>query len=74
MQDAHDRMHLDDPGVIRRTVFVDSGSIKPIDFNITRAQQERLFLTGQEAANKFLDGWNFKEYLKAGRKDSPSSL
>jgi NTE family protein len=66
MQQAHDMLHLEDPAVVKRTIFVDSGKIKPTDFGITRAQQTRLFNTGSAAAEKFLAHWDFARYKKMG--------
>lgn len=62
MQGAHDRMHLDDPSGLRRTMFVDSSVVNPTDFGITRSQQQQLFENGQTAAKKFLDNWDFASY------------
>ena len=64
MQEAHDRMHLEDPCVVRRTIFVDSASVKTTDFDITRAQQNKLFQTGHKAALQFLSSWSFEAYLR----------
>jgi NTE family protein len=68
MQQAHDMMHLEDPSVIRRTMFVDSGTIKPTDFGITRAEQHQLYESGQRAATKFLASWSFADFKNASAK------
>jgi len=57
-------MHLEDPCVVRRTIFVDSASVKTTDFDITRAQQNKLFQTGHKAALQFLSSWSFEAYLR----------
>ncbi len=62
MQQAHDMMHLQDPSVVRRTIFVDSGQIKPTDFGITKAQQQYLYESGRHGATKFLANWSFTDY------------
>jgi NTE family protein len=62
MQAAHDAEHLEDPAVIRRTIFVDSGTIKPTDFNLTKAQQHHLYDSGQTAATKFLADFRSADY------------
>lgn len=54
MMNGHDRMHLDDPGVVDRTIFVDTNDVSPINFALTATEKERLFATGERAANQFL--------------------
>jgi NTE family protein len=49
-----DRYHLDDEGVTARTVFVDTDSIRSVDFGITPEQQQLLFANGRKAATSFL--------------------
>ncbi len=64
MQQAHDMMHLEDPSVVRRTIFVDSAGVNPTDFAITKSQQHKLYESGTHAAAKFLQTWSFEEYQK----------
>ena len=64
MLNAHDQMHLDDPCVLRRAIFVDTDHIKPTDFGITRAQQDQLYNSGLEAGTKFIQKWDFQQYIK----------
>lgn len=63
MLNAHDQMHLDDPCVIDRTVFVDTGTVKVADFDITKEQQAFLFENGKKAAEKFLAHWDYEKHL-----------
>ncbi len=65
MANAHDRMHLDDPDTLKRTIFVDTLDIKVTDFDITSAQQEALYKNGQHGAEKFLQTWSFAKYKKS---------
>lgn len=64
-----DRMHLDDPAVVARTVFVDTMGVKSTDFDIDRATQQQLYDNGRRAAERFLDGadgqpgWDFEAYV-----------
>jgi NTE family protein len=62
MADAHDQMHLDDPCTLRRTIFVDTMTLKATDFDITRQQQEQLHANGRHGAEKFLETWDFAKY------------
>lgn len=72
MINAHDQRHLDDPCVIRRTIFVDTDKIKPTDFDLSNEAQELLYRNGQLAALKFLKKWDFKQFLATcpGHTDS----
>ncbi len=62
MMNAHDQMHLDDPCTLRRTVFVDTGAIDTLDFDITRDEQAMLYQKGRHGAEKFLASWDFAAY------------
>jgi NTE family protein len=55
MQGWNDAAHLDDPSVLARTVFVDTFSVNATDFSIDPATQQRLFESGQQAAQHYLD-------------------
>jgi NTE family protein len=72
MINAHDQMHLDDPSVISRTIFVDTAQVKTLDFDITAEQQELLYQNGRLGAEKFLDTWDFAawrtKYAPASKK------
>jgi NTE family protein len=54
MQSWSDQMHLDDPAVLARTIFVDTFGINATDFSIDRATQEKLYQSGRSAAEKFV--------------------
>jgi NTE family protein len=63
MTNAHDQMHLDEPSVVDRTVFVDTFGVKSTDFHLDAATRDKLFGEGQRAAKRFLGDWNFERYL-----------
>jgi NTE family protein len=67
MTSFHDQMHIDDPSVLARTMFVDTGSVKATDFDIDEATQKALFASGRKAATKFLAGWDFDAYVDTYR-------
>lgn len=48
------RYALDDEGVGRRTVYVDTSGISTLDFNLSPANQETLYRNGRSAAEHFL--------------------
>jgi NTE family protein len=60
-----DNAYIDDPCTVRRTIFVPADEVSPIDFNITVAQREALYLRGLQAGQQFLQTWNYEDYLKA---------
>lgn len=73
MTGFYDRMHVDRPEVLARTIFVDTFGIKATEFDLSRDTAERLFDSGQRAATAFLDGtdgypgWDFAEYKRRWR-------
>jgi NTE family protein len=70
----HDRGHLDDPDVLARTIFVDTGKVRTTDFDLDEATQRWLFDRGRLAAERFLDGhddqpaWDFDAYVDRFRR------
>lgn len=64
MVNFHDQMHLDDPCVVARTIFVDTLDVRATDFDIDSATQEALFHNGVEAAEWFLARWDFEAHLR----------
>jgi NTE family protein len=60
--EAHDRMHLDDPGVLSRTIFIDTLGVKTTDFHLHPETQEALRQSGRAAAERFLATWDFESY------------
>jgi NTE family protein len=81
MSSFYDRLHIDDPAVQNRTIFVDTGNIRAIDFHLTREQSDWLFQQGRDAAQKFFDGedgepgWDWQaykvKYRRAAGADAP---
>jgi NTE family protein len=55
MNDEFNRYHLDEEGVNRRTIFVDTGDVPALDFSLDRATQDELLRRGARAAETFLD-------------------
>ena len=73
MTGFYDRMHVDDPAVTARTIFVDTGKVRATDFDLDRGTQDMLFQNGRDAARKFLDGapghpaWDWEAYKREYR-------
>ncbi len=74
MTNFHDQMHIDDPSVLARTMFVDTGQVKATDFDIDEPTQDMLFTNGREGAEKFLAGWDFDRYIAAFRSGDTVDL
>jgi NTE family protein len=54
MESWSDQMHLDDPGVIDRTIFVDTLGVNATDFDIKKQVQDELYKNGRSAAENWL--------------------
>ncbi len=50
----YDRMHINNPDVVKRTIFVDTTGVRSTDFGINRRQQEQLYENGRVAATTWL--------------------
>ena len=73
MTGFYDRIHIDEPSVTARTIFVDTGKVKATDFDLDPGTQNTLFQNGRDAALKFLDGapgqpaWDWEAYKRKYR-------
>ncbi len=67
MTSFHDQMHVDDPSVLARTMFVDTGNVKATDFDIDAPTQDQLYRSGRSTATKFLASWDFERYVREYR-------
>lgn len=71
MTNFHDQIHLDDPSVVARTIFVDCGTVHATDFDIDAGTQNLLFESGRAAATRFLAAWDFDAYVAKHRSAPP---
>ena len=71
MTGFHDQMHIDDPTVLARTMFIDTGTVRATDFDLDEPTQNLLFDSGRRGTEKFLDGWNFDTYVTEFRGGDP---
>src|SRR6187431_3358788 len=74
MTNFHDQMHIDDPSVLARTMFVDTRHVKATDFDIDEPSQDMLFTNGERGAGKFLSRWDFERYVAEFRSDTTIDL
>lgn len=67
MTSFHDQMHIDDPGVVARTIFIDTLGVKSTDFGLSRETADRLYENGRAATESFLREWDFDAYVERHR-------
>lgn len=67
MTSFYDQLHLDEPSVLARTIFVDTFGVKATEFDLDDATRDRLYANGRSAAEKFLRSWDFAEYVERYR-------
>ncbi len=78
MHSFYDQMHVDDPRVLARTIFIDTMGVKSTDFGLGRETADRLFENGRSAAEEFLSTWDLDAYVEEFRipvtllEDGPS--
>lgn len=64
---AHQAEEILDPCNVARSVHVDTAEVSAIDFDLDRAQQERLLRAGSEGAARFLTTWDFDAWVDTCR-------
>ncbi|MCU1692253.1 MAG: conserved rane protein, partial [Frankiales bacterium] len=62
-----DAAHVGDPCTVARTVFVPTDGVSAVDFDLSRADADRLYAAGVAAAEGFLEGWEWPAYLQECR-------
>ena len=62
-----DGMHIDDPAVQARTIFVDTAGVRSIDFDLDDPTRQSLYESGRSAAAGFLSTWDFEQYTATYR-------
>jgi len=67
MHSFYDQMHVDDPSVLARTIFIDTLGVQSTDFGLGRETADRLFASGRSAAEEFLSKWDFDAYVEQFR-------
>lgn len=63
LTDFYDGMHVDRPDVVARTIFVDTLDVGATDLDLDAATSARLYDSGRAAAERFLERWDFDEYV-----------
>jgi len=66
---GNDQVHLADPCVAARTMFVDTLGVRDMDFDISLATRQRLFDAGRAAAESFLSTWDWERHRRICGQD-----
>ena len=74
MTNFHDQMHIDDPSVLARTMFVDTRHVKATDFDIDEPSQDMLFTNGRARRREVPVRWDFDRYVAEFRTDATIDL
>jgi NTE family protein len=67
MTSFYDQIHLDEPSTLARTIFVDTFGVKATEFDLDDTTRDTLYANGRTAAEKFLQSWDFQEYVATYR-------
>jgi len=62
MMEAHDRMYIEKEQYAR-TIPIPTLGVHTTEFDITQERKQAIYDSGREAAEKFLETWNFEGYL-----------
>ncbi|WP_292981795.1 patatin-like phospholipase family protein [Mycobacterium sp.] len=65
---GRDQAYLNQPWVDSRAIRVDSSKVGFLDFGIGPKQMQELYRSGHEAADEFLQSWDWDEYLERFRR------
>lgn len=60
--EAHDAYYMAQPDVSARTIKIDNLGISATAFDLSDAQKQRLYESGQAGAREFLKTWDFERY------------
>lgn len=66
--EAHDRLYIESKN-FARTIPIPTLGVSTLDFKLPREKTDALYKSGREAAQKFLDTWNFDQYIATFRSD-----
>src|SRR6266511_888898 len=68
MTNFYDQIHIEDEGIVARTMFVDTTGVKATDFDLDQPTQDLLYENGRDAATGFVATWDFEAYKEKYRK------
>jgi NTE family protein len=67
MLDAHDRFYVQKAQAVR-TIFIDTDGVRSTRFHLSREMRNKLLQSGEQAVHRFLQQWNFAEYIRHYRR------
>lgn len=69
MMNGWDARHIEDAGSAARTIFVDTGFVSSLNFDLSAAEKAKLIAVGRQAATAFLATWDAAAWVAryAGR-------
>jgi NTE family protein len=68
---GHDQTYLERPCVRRRTIPVDTSEVGIVEFDASAEKRAAVLKKGEEASERFLEGWDWERYKQAcGRRAS----
>lgn len=63
MMAAHDRLYLENADYAR-TIDIDTLGVGTTEFDLSKERAMELFQSGRTAAERFLESWNYEEYVE----------
>jgi NTE family protein len=72
MMEAHDRLYLE-KAQYARTIPIPTLGVNTTEFDLPRERAQALYDSGRQAAETFLQTWNFPAYIQAFRKGKTTS-
>jgi NTE family protein len=70
MTESHDKLYLERDTFVR-TITIPNLGVKATEFHLRKETSEALYKAGQDAANVFLESWDFEAYRAAFRTGKP---
>lgn len=67
MMEAHDRLYIE-MSDFARTICIPTLGVRTTDFDLSRERKLELYEAGRNAAERFLETWNFEGYKKEFRQ------
>ena len=72
MMEAHDRLYVE-KAQFARTIGIPTLGVGTTEFGLTPERAQALYQSGRDAAEKFLDTWDFQAYIAEYRKGKTHS-
>lgn len=70
MMEAHDARQQEESNTVR-TINIDTLDVKATDFHLSKDGAQALYASGERAARRFFESWDFERYVRQFRSRSP---